>query len=351
MASIRVRKREDGKEIYYVRIRLKGTGTQCSHFERKTDAMKWIESVKSAIREGRDLATTAGRRRTLADGIKRYRRDVLPGKAPSTGVTQDQHLRWWESQLGNKRIGSITVADVAEARDELQAAGLGNSTVVHYLSTLSHLFSKAIREWKWCQRNPVRDTDKPPEPEGRTRFLSQDELKRFLEAIQQSDCAGFRAAVLLALATGMRRGEQLALTWDRLDLESGRVTLIASTTKTKRTRTVPLTGAALAALREHAKVRRLDSNRVFPSKDGRRGFDFRRAFTAALKKAGITDFHWHDLRHTAASYMVMNGASLSVVAKLLGHQNIETTQRYSHLTDDYLRAEVEKMNAAILGGK
>ena len=82
--------------------------------------------------------------------------------------------------------------------------------------------------------------------------------------------------------------------------------------------------------------------------DIRRGFDFRASFTRALQVGGIADFHRHDLRHTCASYLVMSGAALNTVASLLGHRTLAMTKRYSHLSDEFLRAEVEKMTSRLL---
>jgi integrase len=98
-----------------------------------------------------------------------------------------------------------------------------------------------------------------------------------------------------------------------------------------------------------AKVRRIDSPFVFPSRNGKKPFDIRRAWEAARKKADIPDFCFHDLRHSAASYLAMNGASLAEIAEILGHKTLSMVKRYAHLSEAYTAGVVARMNAKIFG--
>jgi len=262
------------------------------------------------------------------------------------GTFQKIASDWWKEILGDRPLAAVTPALLEQGKGLLKQRGIASSTQKRYLRQLGTVLSAAVR-WHLIEANPMREVQMPKENPGRVRFLDREEMPRFLEACRESACPGLFSAVLLALATGMRRGEMLKLTWDRVDLERGHVILDHTTTKGKVTRGVPLTGEALEALREHARVRRLDCALVFPSHDGRKGFDFRHPFELALKQAEIRNFRWHDLRHTAASYMVMTGASLATVGTLLGHKTLQMTQRYSHLADDFLKAEVERMTTRI----
>jgi len=154
----------------------------------------------------------------------------------------------------------ITPAVLAEYREKL-AQGEGNprssATQVRYLAALSHAFTVAVREWQWCEDNPVRKVSKPREPRGRVRFLSDAERQRLLDACQTSRNPYLYTVVVLALATGARRGELLSLRWSDVDLKRG--TLTFDQTKNGERRAVPLTGQALALMGQHAKVRRLDT--------------------------------------------------------------------------------------------
>jgi integrase len=197
------------------------------------------------------------------------------------------------------------------------------------------------------------------EPRGRVRFLSEDsitpngvvvagERSRLLEACQQSGSKDLYLAVVLALSTGARQQEVLGLTWRQIDFP--RRVAILEETKSGERRVLPLAGHALALLRERDKVRRIDTDLVFPGRTRPpKPIDLRSPFETALKAAGIEDFHWHDLRHSAASYLAMNGASLAEIAEILGHKTLQMVKRYAHLSEAHTAGVVKRMNDRIFG--
>jgi integrase len=150
---------------------------------------------------------------------------------------------------------------------------------------------------------------------------------------------------VLALSTGARKGELLSLHWKDIDFKRG--TLTFQTTKNGERRSVPLTGHALDIMKDHSKIRRIDTTYVFPSVRGNQGMSIRDAWEYCLKRAYIPNFHFHDLRHTFASYIAMNGASLLEIAELLGHKTLAMVKRYAHLTEAHTRSVVERMNRAV----
>jgi integrase len=188
---------------------------------------------------------------------------------------------------------------------------------------------------------------KPKLPRGRVRFLSDEERDRLLEACRESQNPYLQTIVILALSTGARRGELLSLRWPDVDLKRCRLTL--RETKNGETRSVPLTGNGLAVLTQHAEVRRRDTTLVFPDRTGSRPLGIRGAFDNAVERSGITDFHFHDLRHTFASYLAMQGASLLEIAEVLGHKTLNMVKRYAHLSEAHTRGVVERMNRAVFG--
>ena len=149
------------------------------------------------------------------------------------------------------------------------------------------------------------------------------------------------------MATGARRGELLGLRWPDMDLKRGTLTFHA--TKNGARRAVPLTGQALVLMRQHAKLRPLATALVFPDPTGSRPLSIRNAFEKAIERAAIADFRFHDLRHTAASYLAMNGASLMEIAGVLGHKTLNMVKRYAHLPEAHTRGVVERMNRAVFG--
>jgi integrase len=227
------------------------------------------------------------------------------------------------------------------------------------MAALSHCFNVAVNDWGWMEDSPMRKVKKSKEPRGRVRFLSDDEIidgelvegerTRLLNACQQSSNPILYPVVVLALSTGMRRGEIMKLTWDDVDLNQGRITL--RETKNGEIRVVPLVGKALDLLIKHSKVRHIGTQLLFPGKVRKdKPKDLTRPWREALASAQIEDFRFHDLRHSAASYLAMNGASLAEIAEVLGHKTLQMVKRYSHLSEAHTAGVVSRMNERIFGG-
>jgi len=356
MATITLRTASDGAKSYRAEVRLKGHPAQRATFARLTDARRWAQATESAIREGRHFKTTEAKRRTVAELVDRYVREVCPHK--KDGAHQARQLAWWKEQIGAYALADVTPALIAEYRDHraAQATPRGErtspATVVRYLAVLSHAFTVAVKEWGWLDDNPARKVTKPKEPRGRVRFLDDAERARLLEACKASASPDLYPAVVLALSTGGRQQEILGLRWPQIDLARKVATL--HETKNGERRVLPLAGPALELLKARAKVRRLDTDLVFPGRkrqaDGSiKPVDLRTPFETALKVAGVEGFRWHDLRHTAASYLAMNGASLAEIAEVLGHKSLAMVKRYAHLSDAHVAGVVERMNARMFG--
>ena len=356
MAYIQKRVTADGRTRYRVQIRKKGYPTQTATFERLTDARKWARDTEADIDHGRHFKTVAAKKHTFAELIDRYIEDVLPTKGRQR-KNQLYQLRWWKPQLGPYTLADVTPDKIAECRGKL-AKGVthydrkrGPATVCRYLAALSHAYTVARKEWRWVTENPVQEITKPREPRGRVRFLSDDERARLLDACRESSNPCLYTVVVLALSTGMRKGEIMNMTWDDVDLANGRMTL--HETKNDERRVVPLVSRALEALKEHAKVRRLDTTFLFPAKPNvqkvQKPMDIRDAWKTALKNADIADFRFHDLRHSAASYLAMNGASLAEIAEVLGHKTLQMVKRYAHLSEAHTAGVVARMNERIFG--
>jgi integrase len=350
MATIVRRPGPNGQQVYRAQVRRKGHPSLSATFTKLSDARKWVQVTEAAILEGRHLPTAEAKRHTLADAIDRYLADVLPHKSAPSIEMQTIQLRWWRARLGHCLLAELAPALIAEHRDTL-ARGEGvrreNSTVRRYLAALSHALTVAVKEWGWLDDSPMRKVTKPREPRGRVRFLSDQERCQLLRACQASRNPYLHTIVLLALATGARRGELLGLRWPDVDLRRG--TLTFHETKNGERRAVPLTGQALALIGQHARIRRLDTTLVFPNATGGRPLGIRDAFEGAVERAGIKDFRFHDLRHTAASYLAMSGASLAEIAEVLGHKTLAMVKRYAHLSEAHTRGVVERMNRAVFG--
>lgn len=349
MAVIERRKASDGVVHYRVRIRLKGQPPQSATFERITDARRWAQGIEAAIREGRHFKSMEAKKHSLAELIDRYILEVLPSKPKSKQTSQ---LIWWKSRIGAQLLANVSQPMLVEQRDYLLRTPLisgklrSPSTVVRYIAALSHVFSVGVKEWGWVEENPFRKISKPKEPKGRTRFLSDQERIDLLAACRASDCPYLYTIVVLALSTGMRYSEILWLTWDDVNLPKGQITL--RETKNGETRVVPLVSHAhdeIAALAKNR--RRLDTRLLFPNSnvgEHARPYTIRKLWLRALQQANVTNFRFHDLRHSAASYLAMQRGSPSEIAAVLGHKTLQMVKRYAHLSEAHTTNLVRTMN-------
>ena len=343
MATIQARRDQHGRAHYRVQIRLQGVYRSAT-FPTLAEARQWASVTEGALRAQRHLPTLDAAHHTLGELLDRYGREVLPTKSPRTAVNQAAQLAWWGAQLGTQRLTEVTPARLAACRDQL-AVSRAPGTVNQYLASLSHAFSVAVTEWAWLEASPLRRVRHLREPRGRVRFLSEAERTRLLRACRASHNRTLYPLVVLALATGARKMELLQLTWRDVHLQRATITL--QHTKNRVRRTLPLAALALVEVQTLAKVRRIDTPLLFPRADGQQPIDLRYAWAQALEAAQITDFRFHDLRHSAASYLAMNGASLVEIAEVLGHKTLQMVKRYAHLSVAHTAGVVARMNAAI----
>lgn len=351
MARIKERKNKDGKIRYTAEVRLKGHPPASATFERKTDARLWIQQTEAAIREGRYFKTTESRKRTLAELIDKYLVERLPQRGNDKETVGPQ-LNWWKTNIGAYHLKDITPAMIAEHRDKLlnepmlktgekKPRMLSNATVIRYLASLSVCFSYGLEDLGWVESNPVKNVKKPKPERGRVRFLSDEDRKNLLTKCKEDDNPYLHTVVVLALLTGARQSEIMGLQWKDIDFKRRRATF--HDTKNGERRSVPLAKQAFDLLQGMNKVRRIDSPYAFPRKDGKKPMEIRKRWEKAVRDAGLKDFRFHDLRHTAASYLAMNGASLLEIAEILGHKTLAMVKRYSHLTEGHTAAVVERM--------
>lgn len=350
MASIQERKTKDGETHYRVQIRIKGHQTVRATFERKTDAKRWAQKIEADIRDGRYFKTAESKKHTLKEAIARYEKDILPTKLQSK---QEGQLKWWKDELGHLVLADISPAVIAEYRDKLSQNETRHgkkrapTTILRYLAALSHVLTIATNEWGWLDESPMRKVTKPKQGLLRIRFLSDEERIRLLQACKESSNAYIYPVVVLALSTGMRKSEIMKLTHDDVDLFSGRILL--QKTKNGERRLLPLTGHALSILKEHAALKKQNISFLFPAENEKEPMDLRFPWEQALKRAQILNFRFHDLRHSAASYLVMNGATLVEIAEILGHKTLAMVKRYAHLSEAHTLGVVSRMNDKIFG--
>ncbi len=346
---IQKRTRADGGVSYRVQIRQAGAFPLSKTFRKLADAKDWYAKKSAAMREEKDFPEREARRHSVADMVDR-RLATIERDKPHALPKQRQLLTWWKDKLGPFKLSAITPAIVSRQRDELLAENIGTaespkwrspSTVNRYLAALAKAMSDAVREWHWLRENPVRQVAKGPESQGRVRFLSDAERVRLLEACRASGLRELELIVLLALTTGMRKGEILGLRWQDIDIDRRQAVL--HWTKNRERRAVLIVPRVADMLAERQRVRRQDTDLVFPLPGFDKPVEVAHWFERALAAAKIEDFRFHDLRHTAASYLAMSGATTQEIAAVLGHKTLAMVKRYSHLSDAHTGAVVGRM--------
>ncbi len=278
---------------------------------------------------------------TLAQAADRY----LATKARKRTVEEDKRqLEHLKAALGAETpLAEITAARISQykadrlaTRSERTGRPLTAAAVNRPLALLRHLLRLAHEEWELLDAVPRVRLEK--EPQGRIRWLEPDEETRLLAACRKKGRTKHLAGlVIVAMETGLRRGELLGLTWDRVDLSRGVLRL--EVTKSGKRREVPMRQAVYDVLTALPGAR---GGRVWPAGD------VRTAFENAVGDAQIDDFHFHDLRHHFASWYIMRGGSLPALQQILGHADIKMTLRYAHLAPEHLRSEMAKTERPVV---
>lgn len=326
-----------GKTRYRMRVRVKGFN-KSKTFNNLAQAEQWARNMESRA----DPDKIGGR--TVAEMIDRYCVEVLPQKARNTQLSQHGQLMFWKSQIGRLKLSQVATPDIAMGKTTL--APKGNNTINSYLAALSHCYTVAVKEWEWCEINPVQNVRRMPKTQERVRMLTDAERARLLFYTKLVPCPYLHTIVVVTLSTGPRKSEINNMKFSDYDHTRGRIVL--DQTKNGERRTVRLFGPARELMGALYLSRRPDQKYFFPSpQDPARPGDFRYSWEMALEKAAIPNFCFHDLRHSAASYLALQGATLQDIKEILGHKSIQTALKYTHLTESHTAGLVQKMNLSI----
>jgi integrase len=305
---------------WQARVRRHGV-TKSAAFSTKSAAEAWARRVESEIERGLWHDTTEAERTTISELVSEYRRRLLPGLR-GRGIASA--LNVLDEKLGKHTVARLTARHVASYRDERLRA-VGAESVRKELGVLSKMLDTASKEWGiTIPSNPVKNVSKPPPARARDRRLEGDEEARLLSALDQCRSVYMRPLAEFAIETAMRQGELLKLRWRDIDLKR-RVAMLYCT-KNGEDRAVPLTSRAAQILQ--GLPRNLHDERVFPVSQSL----VVQAWGHAVKRAGIEDLHFHDLRHEALSRLAERGdLSVLELAAVSGHKTLQMLKRYTHL--------------------
>lgn len=306
---------------WQARVRRLGHPDETRSFLTHQEAERWARSVESELDQGGYTSPAGAQKTTLRALIQRYMAEVLPSMK---GAHEDAiRLRAiCRRPICKNSIAALTPTKVAEYRD-LRLKEVAPGTVVRELAYLSSIINHGRREWGIHANNPVALVRKPTQPKGRERVLTSAERERLLFELQPTGRRNvwMLSVVILALETGMRRSELLALRWGDINLERRTATL--HMTKNGESRVVPLSTTAVQTL---TSMPRSICGAVFPIT----ACALAANFDKAVERADLPDLHFHDLRHTAITHMATKLPNLIELAAVSGHKSLKMLQRYYH---------------------
>ncbi len=250
--------------------------------------------------------------------------------------------------FGGQRLKDIGSKQIWAYQVKRQSDGVKSTTINRELAFLSTAVNFANRHWDWNLSNPVTGRKIRNADSSRDRWLNRNEANRLMQAADNEPKAPYLADFIrLALYTGCRRGELLGLEWSRVDLHRNVIRLQSVHTKSGAPRGIPLCNEARRALIGRQRFRASfcpDASFVFVNHEGYPIRSIKRSFSTACRRAAISDFRIHDLRHTFASWLVTDGVPLLEVRQLLGHSTIKMTERYAHLAPGNLKSAVSLLD-------
>lgn len=353
MAQIREIKNKKGIS-YKVIIRIKGYKPEYATFDKKTEAKNWASDVESQMRKGvwkqMQIKSTLNDIETISDLIDYFKTN----EAPKRYKHPDQYnimYSWWENKIGHLLLKNLDSSILTHCKNELAAekpnkpyknhSQKSNSTVRKYMFALSAVLRYGTRNLKILDRNPMADVDKPKKIKGVVRFLSETEKENLL-----TECKNYSESlymfVLLALFSGGRYTELLTLKVENIDVTNSMIHFLD--TKNKESRGVPIYYKLMNLLFEYVNENDISAGYVFVNKKQKLPY-FKGMFEKVVKNCSIKNFRFHDCRHTYASWLAENGATLLEIAELLGHKNLNQVQIYAHLTKKTTAKLVRKMSA------
>ena len=326
-------------ENWYIDFTFKGQRVRESIGSSRKNAEKVIAKRKTEIVENKYLDI-----RKEPDPIKfhdfakEYLQWSKVNKKASTYSNDISLMRGIDKEFEGKNIQDIT-GWLIEKWKSKRSEKCKPASVNRELALLKHIFSKAT-EWKRIKENPASKVKDLKGETRRLRYLEADEIQTLL-----SDCDGLlngllKPLVTVALHTGGRKGELRNLKWPEVDFDLGHISLLD--TKNGERRDVEMDETVRATLQGLERK----SDFVFPNRNGKRigNMKIHIPFKKALERSGIKDFHFHDLRHTFASHLVMAGAELNDVRELLGHKSMSMTLRYAHLSPKHKKKVINLLD-------
>ncbi|CAA7626393.1 conserved hypothetical protein [Magnetospirillum sp. UT-4] len=306
-------------------VRRKGIKPRSKSFDRKNDAEKWARDLEAEIDRCAYLPDTKpAETLTLSKLMTRYLAEVTPTKR-GAAVETTRIRAMLKRDIMHRTLALLTSADLCAYRDERLKA-VAAATVVREINTISHALDTAMKDWGiYLPMNPCKLVRRPAVSRGRDRRLEGDEEQRLMAACERGRITWLKPMVVLAIETGMRRGELLSMRWDEIDLDRRVVHL--PITKNGSSRDVPLSSVAVATLKGLHDGPDRHPDVVFSVSPNA----VRLAWERLRTRAGLRDMNFHDLRHEGVSRLFEKGFDVMEVSAISGHKTLSMLKRYTHL--------------------
>ena len=311
---------------WFVRVRKHGQPLQSKTFNIKKDAQRWAVMIERELDQG--LTGCVDKSVTLGDLLKRYLKEVTPHKK-----SHDKEA-WRIKALLKRPISGVSLSNLNSAiisSYKYSRLADGARTTRYDLALIRHCLEFARLEWGYyLPTNPVDLVSKPKLNKPRDRRVGKDDINALMHALRYTKVTYLKPLILIAIETGLRQGELVKLMWCDVDLDSQM--LKVRDTKNGEDRVVPLSNKALSILKLLPRLGEAVFNASHSS--------LQNAWKRLIKRSGLIDLHFHDLRHEAISRFIERGLTIPEAASISGHKTQSMLLRYAHPDLSYIKKKV-----------
>ena len=313
---------------WFVRVRKHGQPSQSKTFTVKQDAQRWAVMIERELDQG--LVGHIDKSVTLGDLLRRYLKEVTPHKKSCDKET------WRIKALLKRSISGVSLSNLNSAiisSYKYSRLTDGARTTRYDLALISHCLEFARLEWGYyLPTNPVDLVSKPKLNKPRDRRVGKEDIETLMHALRNTKVTYLKPLILIAIETGLRQGELVKLMWNDVDLDSR--LLKVKDTKNGEDRVVPLSNKSLSILQSLPRLGATVFNATHSS--------LQNAWKRLIKRSGLIDVHFHDLRHEAISRFIERGVTIPEAASISGHKTQSMLLRYAHPDLSYIKKKVMK---------
>lgn len=348
-----------GKRIQAT-VRIKGYEPEYKTFDTKTEAKVWATDIENKMKQGtykkNDVENLAGQQtiKTVGDLIKYFEENEAPNRY-SYYEKYKVMYEWWTDKIGNIDCSDLTPAILSDCKRKLIKEDAikplkgrktrGDSTINKYLMALSAILTFGKKEYHLWKMNPMHDVDKRKLPDLRIRFASKDEIEKIKKGTRASSYRLY-VFVLIAMTTGGRYNEVRHIKVENIDFKDYRIHYL--NTKNNTNRGVPINKKLAIKIKALMRISNIQSGYIFLNDKKTKLAYLKGEFEKVIKDLGIEDFRFHDLRHTAASYLLMAGATIIELMEIFGWKSQAMVRRYAHLSKTHTSNLMNKVSSDIL---